>query len=81
VGSGVSGWVYCRAETCWVGPQPTSKASEKVMVVLMVGIYGRKPVVWVQKPCSHPVQLRGMCGICGADLTTYLPLPIVALLC
>ena len=29
-------------------------------------------MVWVQQPCSHPVQLHGMCGICGADLTTYV---------
>lgn len=29
-------------------------------------------IVTVQQACSHPVQLHGMCGICGADLTEYV---------
>nr|XP_019044358.1 hypothetical protein I302_07642 [Kwoniella bestiolae CBS 10118]OCF23288.1 hypothetical protein I302_07642 [Kwoniella bestiolae CBS 10118] len=28
-----------------------------------------QPLLNVHQPCSHPVQLHGMCGICGADLT------------
>jgi len=34
------------------------------------GADGRKPVVWLKQPCTHPVQLHGLCGICGADLTS-----------
>ncbi|WWD19477.1 hypothetical protein CI109_103937 [Kwoniella shandongensis] len=36
-----------------------------------------RPLLNVQQPCSHPVQLHGMCGICGADLTEddYLSAP------
>lgn len=33
----------------------------------------RRPVVWLQQACTHPVQLHGLCGICGADLTSYAP--------
>ncbi|WVQ72959.1 hypothetical protein IAR50_002521 [Cryptococcus sp. DSM 104548] len=31
----------------------------------------------IQQACSHPVQLHGMCGVCGADLTAddYLSRP------
>lgn len=29
-------------------------------------------IVTVQQACSHPVQLHGMCGVCGADLTEYV---------
>ncbi|OCF39097.1 hypothetical protein I317_07121 [Kwoniella heveanensis CBS 569] len=28
-----------------------------------------RPLLNVSQPCSHPVQLHGMCGVCGADLT------------
>ncbi|WVF73129.1 hypothetical protein IAT40_007948 [Kwoniella sp. CBS 6097] len=36
-----------------------------------------RPLLNVSQPCSHPVQLHGMCGICGADLTEddYLSAP------
>ncbi|KAL7418267.1 CTD phosphatase Fcp1 [Cryptotrichosporon argae] len=39
--------------------------------------HASKPVVRVAEPCTHPVQLHGMCGICGADLTVddYLSRP------
>ncbi|ODO10328.1 hypothetical protein I350_02557 [Cryptococcus amylolentus CBS 6273] len=34
-------------------------------------------VLSIQQACSHPVQLHGMCGVCGADLTAddYLSRP------
>jgi RNA polymerase II subunit A-like phosphatase len=32
----------------------------------------RRTIIHVQQPCSHPVQLHGMCGVCGADLTAYI---------
>ncbi|ODN82478.1 RNA polymerase II subunit A domain phosphatase [Cryptococcus wingfieldii CBS 7118] len=28
-------------------------------------------VLSIQQACSHPVQLHGMCGVCGADLTAF----------
>lgn len=28
-----------------------------------------RPVVYVQQACTHPVQLHGLCGICGKELT------------
>ncbi|WVQ84864.1 hypothetical protein IAT38_007027 [Cryptococcus sp. DSM 104549] len=36
-----------------------------------------RPLVTIQQACSHPVQLHGMCGVCGADLTEddYLSAP------
>ncbi|WRT70407.1 uncharacterized protein IL334_007405 [Kwoniella shivajii] len=39
-----------------------------------------QPLLNVFQPCSHPVQLHGMCGICGADLTEddYLSIPAPA---
>ncbi|WWC91528.1 uncharacterized protein L201_006474 [Kwoniella dendrophila CBS 6074] len=39
-----------------------------------------QPLLNVSQPCSHPVQLHGMCGICGADLTEddYLSVPAPA---
>ena len=37
-----------------------------------MSILRRKRVVWIQQSCSHPVQLHGLCGICGEDLTTYV---------
>lgn len=35
-------------------------------------------IVTVQQACSHPVQLHGLCGVCGADLTEddYLSRPV-----
>lgn len=27
-----------------------------------------RPVIYVQQPCTHPVQLHGLCGICGKEL-------------
>jgi RNA polymerase II subunit A-like phosphatase len=41
--------------------------SNYMLLVLMC----RKPVLWLRQPCTHPVQLHGLCGICGADLTSY----------
>lgn len=37
-----------------------------------------RTVLHVQQPCSHPVQLHGMCGICGKDLNAddYLAPPL-----
>ncbi|KAL1412134.1 CTD phosphatase Fcp1 [Vanrija albida] len=29
----------------------------------------RKPLLHVEQPCTHPVQIHGMCGVCGKDLT------------
>ncbi|ORX40742.1 hypothetical protein BD324DRAFT_611918 [Kockovaella imperatae] len=29
-----------------------------------------KIALWLEQSCSHPVQLHGMCGVCGRDLTT-----------
>ncbi|WWD03440.1 hypothetical protein V865_001492 [Kwoniella europaea PYCC6329] len=39
-----------------------------------------QPLLNVHQPCSHPVQLHGMCGVCGADLTEddYLSIPAQA---
>ncbi|WWC71830.1 uncharacterized protein I206_105789 [Kwoniella pini CBS 10737] len=39
-----------------------------------------QPLINIAQPCSHPVQLHGMCGICGADLTEddYLSAPAPA---
>ncbi|WVO12433.1 hypothetical protein L204_100032 [Cryptococcus depauperatus] len=36
-----------------------------------------RPLLTVRQPCSHPVQLHGMCGLCGADLIEddYLSAP------
>jgi RNA polymerase II subunit A-like phosphatase len=34
------------------------------------GAHSRKPVMWLKEPCTHPVQLHGLCGVCGADLTS-----------
>lgn len=36
------------------------------IVMLMVS---SKPLVLIEQPCTHPVQIHGMCGVCGADLT------------
>lgn len=33
----------------------------------------RRPLVKVQEPCTHDVQLNGLCAICGKDLTACVP--------
>ena len=33
----------------------------------------RRPIVKVQEPCTHDVQLNGLCAICGKDLTACVP--------
>ncbi|ORY28173.1 hypothetical protein BCR39DRAFT_535875 [Naematelia encephala] len=40
--------------------------------------HASRPLIIIQQPCSHPVQLHGMCGICGRDLTEddYLSRPV-----
>jgi RNA polymerase II subunit A-like phosphatase len=30
-----------------------------------------KPVVLVTEPCKHGVQIGGLCGLCGKDMTGY----------
>ncbi|KIM70352.1 hypothetical protein SCLCIDRAFT_101744 [Scleroderma citrinum Foug A] len=30
-----------------------------------------KPVVIISEPCKHGVQVGGLCGLCGKDMTTY----------
>ncbi|KAK4056613.1 CTD phosphatase Fcp1 [Microbotryomycetes sp. JL221] len=30
---------------------------------------GSRPVVHIQEPCTHDVQLHGLCALCGKDLT------------
>nr|XP_018260686.1 uncharacterized protein I303_06401 [Kwoniella dejecticola CBS 10117]OBR82844.1 hypothetical protein I303_06401 [Kwoniella dejecticola CBS 10117] len=39
--------------------------------------HANQTLINVVQPCSHPVRLHGMCGICGADLTEddYLSAP------
>lgn len=32
----------------------------------------REAIVFVQQPCTHPVQLHGMCGVCGKELAEYV---------
>jgi RNA polymerase II subunit A C-terminal domain phosphatase len=32
-----------------------------------------KPVVAIAEPCTHGVQIHGMCGLCGKDMTEYVP--------
>jgi hypothetical protein len=36
----------------------------------------RRPIVKVQEPCTHDVQLNGLCAICGKDLTACVPLRV-----
>jgi len=31
-----------------------------------------KPVVIISEPCKHGVQVGGLCGLCGKDMTTYV---------
>jgi RNA polymerase II subunit A-like phosphatase len=31
-----------------------------------------KPVVLVTEPCKHGVQIGGLCGLCGKDMTEYV---------
>lgn len=35
----------------------------------LTGLQSRRPIVKVQEPCTHDVQLNGLCAICGKDLT------------
>ncbi|KAJ8514480.1 hypothetical protein ONZ45_g7970 [Pleurotus djamor] len=30
-----------------------------------------KPVVLVNEPCTHGIQIGGLCGVCGKDMTDY----------
>lgn len=30
---------------------------------------GSHPFIHIQEPCTHDVQLHGMCALCGKDLT------------
>ena len=32
----------------------------------------RKPLLHILEPCTHSVQLEGLCALCGKDLTTYV---------
>ncbi|KAG5220969.1 Carboxy-terminal domain (CTD) phosphatase [Salix suchowensis] len=32
-----------------------------------------KPVVLVNEPCTHGIQIGGLCGLCGKDMTEYVP--------
>ncbi|KAI0931282.1 hypothetical protein AcW1_001269 [Taiwanofungus camphoratus] len=29
------------------------------------------PAIYVTEPCKHSIQLHGLCGICGKDMTSY----------
>lgn len=31
-----------------------------------------KPVVLVNEPCTHGIQIGGLCGLCGKDMTEYV---------
>lgn len=31
----------------------------------------RSPIVHILEPCTHDVQLHGLCALCGKDLTVY----------
>lgn len=31
----------------------------------------REPVVLVKEPCKHGMQVGGLCGLCGKDMTEY----------
>ena len=33
-----------------------------------------KPVLFVNEPCKHGMQLGGLCCLCGKDMTEYVPL-------
>lgn len=30
------------------------------------------PIVYILEPCTHDVQLHGLCALCGKDLTVYV---------
>ncbi|KAG6333899.1 hypothetical protein ID866_5184 [Astraeus odoratus] len=32
----------------------------------------RKPVITIVEPCKHGVQVGGLCGLCGKDMTVYV---------
>ena len=32
-----------------------------------------QPVISVTEPCKHGVQIGGLCGLCGKDMTEYVP--------
>ena len=34
-----------------------------------------KPVLFVNEPCKHGMQLGGLCCLCGKDMTECVPLP------
>jgi RNA polymerase II subunit A C-terminal domain phosphatase len=34
----------------------------------------QKPVIYVTEPCKHGVQIGGLCGLCGKDMTTCVQL-------
>lgn len=34
--------------------------------------FSRKPLLHILEPCTHAVQLEGLCALCGKDLTTYV---------
>lgn len=36
-----------------------------------------KPVVSVIEPCKHGVQIGGLCGLCGKDMTEYIHISIL----
>lgn len=33
----------------------------------------QKPVITILEPCKHGVQVGGLCGICGKDMTAWVP--------
>lgn len=37
-----------------------------------------KPVVLITEPCKHGVQIGGLCGLCGKDMTEYVPILLVS---
>lgn len=44
----------------WVGVEVGSRINVR---------RGREPVISVKEPCSHPVQVSGMCAVCGLTFT------------
>jgi RNA polymerase II subunit A C-terminal domain phosphatase len=36
----------------------------------------QKPVILVTEPCKHGVQIGGLCGLCGKDMTEYVSLGV-----
>ena len=37
-----------------------------------------RAVLVVTEPCKHGVQIGGLCGLCGKDMTKYVPLRLIA---